>query len=315
MKCDKCEKNYHLRCAGLSKTAFIPTTMWYCYQCQEDIFPFNNISVRQISNLSFNSLSSARHPNQLRSIHSTHTQNDNQEPTYSNKCNVCSKTVDRPNTAIPCPSCNCLTHKTCSKLKQKDIDYFKGNRNLWECPSCYNNKFPFMNTDDENIHIDTFNSNWSCNTCKTTTQKYIPCAVSNEYKLILSNYDNDHKHNDLYMEDFDENFDLYHSLKPDFKYYETHQFHTMKEKVKNPFSLFHTNISSLQFNGDHLHNLLASLEFKFDVIALSETWNPEYKVTFQPPILPGYSKYKGTKGSSLKGGCGLYISSDLSDSK
>ena len=93
IKCDKCNQNYHLRCAGLSKTAFIPTTMtgttiWYCYQCQEDIFPFNNISVKQISNLSFNSLSSARHPNQLRSIHSTHTQNDNQEPTYSNKCNV-----------------------------------------------------------------------------------------------------------------------------------------------------------------------------------------------------------------------------------
>ena len=57
--------------------------------------------------------------------------------------------------------------------------------------------------------------------------------------------------------------------------------------------------------------MLASLEFKFDIIALSETWNPEYKETFQPPILPGYNSYKGTKGSSLKGGCGLYISSDL----
>ena len=179
-------KNYHLRCAGLSKTAFIPTTQWYCYQCQEDIFPFNNISVRQVSNLSFNSLSLARHPNQLRSIHSTRTQNGCQQPCYSKKCNVCLKTVDRPNTAIPCPCCNCLTHKTCSKLKQKDIDYFKENRNLWECPTCYINKFPYMNADDEDVHLDEFNSNWSCNTCKTKTQKYIPCSVSNEYKLILT---------------------------------------------------------------------------------------------------------------------------------
>ena len=85
----------------------------------------------------------------------------------------------------------------------------------------------------------------------------------------------------------------------------------MTKKLHNTFSIFHTNICSLQYNYDNLHNLLASLEFKFDIIALSETWNPEYKENFQPPILPGYNNYKGTKGSSLKGGRGLYISTDL----
>ena len=86
----------------------------------------------------------------------------------------------------------------------------------------------------------------------------------------------------------------------------------MKEKVKNSFSVFHTNISSLQFNGDNLETLLASLEFKFDIVAVTETWNPGYKEeTFQPPILTGYNHYKGTTGSSLKGGCGLYVSTDL----
>ena len=86
----------------------------------------------------------------------------------------------------------------------------------------------------------------------------------------------------------------------------------MIDKVKDTFSAFHTNISSLQHNGENLHNLLASLEFKFDIIALSETWNPDYKkTTFRAPILPGYDSYKGTTGSSLKGGCGMYINSDL----
>jgi hypothetical protein len=168
-----------------------------------------------------------------------------------------------------------------------------------------------MEADDVDIYMDSFNSNWTCG-CKNKTQKYVPSPVSNEYKLILNNHDKiDHKYDDMYLEDFDENFDLYHSLKPDFKYYETHEFHMMKEKINNSFSVFHTNISSLQFNGDNLQNLLANLEFKFDIIALSETWNPEYKETFQPPILPGYNKYKGTTGSSLKGGCGLYINADL----
>ena len=307
IQCDKCENNYHLGCAGLSKTAYIPTTLWYCYQCHEDIFPFNSIPVKQVNSLSFNSLYLDKHPNQIRSIHNS---SHNNEPVYNGICYVCSKKVDRPNSSIPCPSCKCLIHKSCSKLTKKALDDLRSNPNAWECPSCFSDKFTFMDSDDIDIFMESFNSNWTCG-CKSKIRKYIPSPVSNEYKLILNHHNTDDKCNDIYLEDFDENFDLYHSLKPDFKYYETHQFHSMKEKVNNTFSLFHTNICSLQYNGDNLHNLLANLEFKFDIIALSETWNPDYKVTFQPPILPGYHNYKGTKGSSLKGGCGLYINEEL----
>ena len=48
IQCQKCENLYHLKCAGLSKNAYIPTTSWYCYQCNEDIFPFNTISPKKI---------------------------------------------------------------------------------------------------------------------------------------------------------------------------------------------------------------------------------------------------------------------------
>ena len=129
----------------------------------------------------------------------------------------------------------------------------------------------------------------------------MPAPASNEFELIINRPGDDKQ----YIEDFDDNFDNYHTLKPDFKYYDTHQFHTMKDKTKDTFSLLHTNICSLQFNGDNLQNLLASLEFKFDIVALSETWNPEYKKhTFCPPVIDGYSSFRGTTGSSLKGGCG-----------
>ena len=149
-----------------------------------------------------------------------------------------------------------------------------------------------MEAENIDLYMDSFNSNWLCG-CKTKTQKYVPSFVSDEYKLILNRHDdNDNKYDDIYHEDFDENFDMYHSLKPDFKYYEIHDFHMMKEKVNDSFSIFHTNICSLQYNGYNLHNLLASLEFKFDIVAVSETWNPDYKETFQPPILPGYNKFK-----------------------
>ena len=91
-------------------------------------------------------------------------------------------------------------------------------------------------------------------------------------------------------DEFDSQFDAYHGLEPDFKYYDIHDFHTMKNKLNNPFSVAHTNICSLQHNGDHLIDLLADLEFKFDIVAVTETWNPEAKKhKFSPPILEGYS--------------------------
>ena len=87
-------------------------------------------------------------------------------------------------------------------------------------------------------------------------------------------------------EEFDNQFNSQYSVEPNFDYYETHEFHTLKNKLKDPFSILHTNICSLQHNGDNLNNLLAGLEFKFDVVALTETWNPDYKEhTFQPPLI------------------------------
>ena len=54
------------------------------------------------------------------------------------------------------------------------------------------------------------------------------------------------------------------------------------------------------------------MEFKFDVLSLSETWNPEHKKqTFIPPIIEGYHNYIGTNGLSAKGGCGFYINDSL----
>ena len=61
-------------------------------------------------------------------------------------------------------------------------------------------------------------------------------------------------------------------------------------------------------NFDSLHNLLANLNYDFDVIAVSETWNPAHKTNnFRSGILNGYHPYLGQTSYSIKGGCGIYL--------
>ena len=98
-------------------------------------------------------------------------------------------------------------------------------------------------------------------------------------------------------------------LKCNFDYYSVHKFHKLKNNIspKKSFSVFHTNISSLSANFKKLELLLYELNFKFDIIALTETWNSETrKHLFNPGLLLGYHQYEGLTGNSMKSGCGFY---------
>ena len=77
---------------------------------------------------------------------------------------------------------------------------------------------------------------------------------------------------------------------------------------KIDFSKIHTNIQSINCNGEKLECLLNSMNGKFDIIALSETWHCEKnKHLFNPIKLDDYCEYEGQMGSSLKGGFGIYV--------
>ena len=94
-----------------------------------------------------------------------------------------------------------------------------------------------------------------------------------------------------------------------------HEFHKLSKKLTTPnsenFSLLHSNICSLQGNFDKLESLIDHLDYKFDVVALSETWETKGNASFTAGNLPGYQKVEGTKGSSNKGRCGFYIKNSI----
>ena len=121
------------------------------------------------------------------------------------------------------------------------------------------------------------------------------------------------EHEVLFKNDIETNLDNLSN----FNYYDNHEFHKL---IKSPSvnvhkisSIFHTNISSVSKNIENVEILLDNLDFKFDVIALSETWHTNDNDKFITQIkLEGFHNYSGQIGSNRKGGCGVFIADYLS---
>ena len=104
----------------------------------------------------------------------------------------------------------------------------------------------------------SFNSNflWKCQ--KTTkfvlgSEKYIF-----EYKVDSEKTDKPYSSHIDYSDMMNDGF----VLQPKFKFYQTHEFHKLVNNLSEnkAFSVFHTNICSLQANFDNLQNLINNLD-------------------------------------------------------
>ena len=227
----------------------------------------------------------------------------------SRTCSVCLKALSKSNQGIPCYGCNTKVHVKCSKVSNPNNSFhtYKGN---WQCETCMKNKFPFYDLADNDL-VDL------------TRTSPPPRDISSEFtvdeklKLLLSFSSKSNWYAHTCNTDLDpsESQMFQHEIKPNFHYYDVEDFRKTQQtwNRKKSLSIFHTNISSIMANAGKMEDLLTDLDWNFNVIALSETWNDEKnKNNFTPPIIDGYHAYTGTTGSSLKGGCGFYISEQLS---
>ena len=229
-------------------------------------------------------------------------------------CSVCNKkhsqkTLNKLKSIrklIPCNSCKSLIHRKCTSIPLSELlQNDKIAMATWECKHCLSSKFPFSNVSDSEFEKLTFNSLFSCSCLKNTNFDAI--------RFKRFDFNSIFPGKNVGPDPFNYS-DKFYNLEPNFNYSDIHEFHKIKQKLPkkaNCFSLLHTNIQSLNHNFEQLEILINSLEYKFDIIALSEVWCPDDKLTFNPGILQGYLSYQGTKGSSLKSGCGMYIKDSL----
>ncbi len=93
----------------------------------------------------------------------------------------------------------------------------------------------------------------------------------------------------------------------DFGYYSISKLNKrfIKEEIKNELSLIHLNIRSLNANYRGLLLLLSQIEFRFDIIVLSEIWS--YNIEFFENLLDEYTFYYELPANSNIGGIGIFI--------
>ena len=299
--CDNCNFWTHLKCSGLNLDTYnsltqsnsSASTFWFCNVC--NVLPFSELSDIEFCLLYSESFLDHQH-------------DDSTPMKFSKVCSVCTRKIkdNKCCKALKCTKCVSFVHRKCSGINISDLNKLpKSVFQQWSCTMCYKDMFPFHEESDECILSNNFNSNFDCSCKKTTLSRDLVFAYNR--KLNVDNkYGPDP--NDLIENTYDTN--------TNFDYYSMHDFHKLvknyNDLTNKNFSLFHTNIQSLSNKFEKLQLLLTDLDYKFHIIALSETWYSNNSVKLKPPHLEGYYPYVGIAGHTLKAGCGFYINTAIS---
>ena len=121
-----------------------------------------------------------------------------------------------------------MIHKKCSKLNKNDIKNFHTFKGKWECASCLHEKYPFTQLENEDLNRIAHNSNIKCH----CSNKLSHVVIDNKLKLLLtqSNQQESWNAHNLQVEN---EFEQHIEIKPNFKYYEIHDFHKLNSIWKN----------------------------------------------------------------------------------
>ena len=203
-------------------------------------------------------------------------------------CSLCLKPVKT--NCIQCDFCNLWVHAKCANLTISQLQVLSASNEKWYCNRCYKEAFPFHDLDDEEFIMFNLDIRVS------DLDLYVNCNHLN--KLFLDqNYFSD------------ENCDRVNFGKS--KYYTEEEFKLKftvngTDTKSDNLNILHINCRSLKSNYEAICMLLYNLKFKFDIIAMSETWLSE-KENLDFYNLKGYKIYKCNR-INKRGGVLLFVS-------
>ena len=222
-------------------------------------------------------------------------------------CSSCEKNVNKNHRAIQCDLCDKWIHLKCNFLDSKDYDNLKNSNDFFFCIKCYETIFPFSKLSNKEFIISVINgvSGFNKNNDEINID-FMPPSQMNTI-LELNNFINQ-KFNSLSDDKEDEEDDI---SPINCNYYDIDEFNKAKFNPSKSFSILHLNIHSIQKHIEELRITLNLLNFKFDIIALSESKIQKGTQPFINSNLEGYQVPIGTPTEATKGGVLLYISNEL----
>ena len=164
-------------------------------------------------------------------------------------CKICSKSVAKNHKAICCDLCQIWIHTKCNKINAATYNMLQNDETKWFCIECSKEIFPFSSLNGVEFFSTTQGKKLKF---LTKTKK----RLTNEEKLINQ------------LNDAMNSSDLTNPS----TYYSIDKFNKcFKSNLFNGTNLLHLNISSLPYNCEQLHTLLAEIDINFDKIGITET--------------------------------------------
>lgn len=220
-------------------------------------------------------------------------------------CSSCKKSIHDNHKSIFCDYCNQWIHYKCNLLNLKEYNKLveSNDNEAWYCINCIPEIFPFakLNKNELNLTLEGKNSD--------NFEHFVFATASQKAQFTkLNTFIND-KINSLCDDAEDDEFDVEPTI--DCQYYNYDDFLKAKFQPRKNFSILHLNIHSIQKHIDELRSALDILNFRFDVIALSESLVIKGKQPIIDINIDGYHPPLGTPTESTKGGVLMYVSNSL----
>ena len=213
-------------------------------------------------------------------------------------CPKCKKAVAKTHRAVQCDVCDQWIHIRCNAISAKKYNDLsqEDNTEPFICIICIQSNIPFSYETDESLYLTAtkgLNIASNIETININLYKQEKDLIKHISNLIIQNSNDPENENNNYCE-----------------YYNVEKLCKSKFQSKNNFSVFHMNIQSLQFHIEDLKVLLQTLNFDFDIIAITET---KLKKDVEPTSdinLQNY-EYIHTPTEADKGGTLIYISTKI----
>ena len=190
-----------------------------------------------------------------------------------------------------------------------DWNLNSGKYKDWICPKCIQTALPFAHFDDEEEFLDTIAD-------LAPSHSTISLAKLREQDLIFNPFEVNDEPTDLLFDDIDPDLQYYNQqLNPFLQTCDYFSEHTFNQKLScmdiddDRLSYVHMNIRSAPRNLKFFENYLCTLNHKFSIIGLSETWFKEHNKELYG--LNGYNGVHNIRNSWIGGGVSLYIKESI----